>query len=104
MEEHGQFDPNIRKQAEAFESSVPDAKKEAFGRPQMEQSPDAVQRLLEQAKAFDPNVGQIRSAEGNVADHRAQAARELYKKAVQLDPDKVAQFEAEQQRREEEAA
>jgi hypothetical protein len=103
MEEHGQFDPNIRKQAEEFDNSIAGSHEKVFGTGQ-EQSNDAVQRLLEQAKAFDPNVGQIRSAEGNVADHRAQAARELYKKAVQLDPDKVAQFEAEQQRREEEAA
>jgi hypothetical protein len=103
MEEHGQFDPNIRKQAEEFDNSIAGSHEKVFGTGQ-EQSNDAVQRMWEQARAFDPNVGTVRRVGEEVADHRKQAARDLYEKAIQLDPDKVAELEAVNRPSQEEAA
>ena len=103
MKEHGNFDPEIRKQAEEFENSVPGSHERVFGS-QAETSTDSVQRLWEQARAFDPNVGKLHPAGEEVAPHRQEAAQQLYEKAKQLDPDKVAQLEAAEQERKEEAA
>jgi hypothetical protein len=103
MQEHGQFDPNIRKQAEEFESAVAGSHETVFGNSQ-EKTNDAVKSMLERARAFDPNVGSVHKVGEDVADHRKQAARDLYEKAMQLDPRKVAELEAAQQDSQEEAA